>query len=173
MGEPWGVSTKKSIASVGCVMTKIYDLHNDRHTIKLIQDATLNTEDYGLKPEHGLFGSQEWWQAVEQGVIPKKQVEGVISRVYMTGHNDFPEFEVTSETGKTKWERKGNDKYYVVGKRVKILYVTQKFKKPLRIRGLSGKKGLMTDSDVMLEIWGNGEGEIPESVPGPEGTATD
>ncbi len=134
-------------------MIKIYDLRHDRRTITLIQDATLNTEDCGLKLEQGLFGSQEWWQAIEQGVIPKKQIEGVISRVYMSGHNDFPEFEVTSETAKTNWERKGNDTYFVVGRRAKILYVTQKFKKPLAIHGLNGKKELMTDSKVILEIW--------------------
>ena len=133
-------------------MTKVYDLRDDKHTIKLIQNASLNTEDSGLKAEYGLFGSSEWWRAIDQGSIPKCHMEGVISRVYMSGHNDFPEFEVTSETGKTSWERKGDDRHFVVGRRVKITYVIQKFKKPLEIRTMKGKKEL-AESRVALEIW--------------------
>ncbi len=134
-------------------MLKIYDLHHDKRAVKLIQDATLNTEDFGFKQEHGLFGSREWWQAIEQEMIPMKRIEGIISRVYMSGHNDFPEFEVISAEGKTSWERKGNDRYYVVGKRTKIIHVTQKFKKPLEIRGPRGHKELKIDTDMILEIW--------------------
>ena len=134
-------------------MMKIYDLRDDKRTVELIQNATLNMREFGLQPDHGLFGSQEWWEAVEQGVIPKKITEGVISRVYMSGHNDFAEFEVTSGTQKKSWERKGDDKYYVVGRKVRIIYVMQKFKKPLAIRSSMGRKEFMTDSDVVLEIW--------------------
>ncbi len=127
-------------------MTKIYDLLDDKRTIKLIQDATLNTKDFGLKPEHGLFGSEEWWEAIENGTIPKKVLEGVISRVYMSGHNDFPEFEVSARDGsKTSWERQGYDKYYVVGKKIKMIYVVQKPKRPLRNQADRHK--------ILLEIW--------------------
>lgn len=126
-------------------MIKIYDLRDDKRTIKLIQNATLNTKDFGLKPEHGLFGSGEWWEAIENGTIPKKVLEGIISRVYMSGHNDFPEFEVTaSDRSKTNWGRRGHDKYYVPGKKIKMIYVVQKFKRPLRNQ---------TDSHNILEIW--------------------
>ena len=126
-------------------MKKIYDLRDDKRTIKLIQDATLNTKNFGLKPEYGLFGSEEWWEAIEDGAIPKKVLEGIISRVYMSGHNDFPEFEVTAlDNNKTSWERRGHDKYYVLGRKIKIIYVVQKFRQPLRIQ---------TDSHNILEIW--------------------
>lgn len=127
-------------------MIKVYDLRDDKRTVKLIQDATLNTKDFGLKPENGLFGSKEWWEAIKNGIIPKNTLEGIISRVYMSGHNDFPEFEVTANDGsKTRWERQGHDKYYVMGKRIKIIYVVQKLKRPLITCGAKAKN--------VLEIW--------------------
>ena len=127
-------------------MIKVYDLRDDNRTIKLIQNATLNTKDFGLKPEHGLFGSGEWWQAIENGTIPKNVLEGTISRVYMSGHNDFPEVEVTARDGsKTNWGRRGHDKYYVLGKKAKIVYVVQRPKRPLRSRA--------DRHQIPLEIW--------------------
>ena len=133
-------------------MIKIYDLRDDRYTINLIQDATLHTEDAGLKVKHGLFGSTEWWGAIEKGVIPKNRIKGVISRVYMSGHNDFPEFEVTSESGRSSWERNGDDYHFVVGRKIEIVYVTQDFKKPIEIRRIKGRRELMTASRIILEI---------------------
>lgn len=134
-------------------MVKIYDLRDDAYTVKLIQSATLNTKNFGLKPDYGLFGSQEWWEMVERGVIPKHIIEGAISRVYMSGHNDFPEFEVTSEIGKKSWPRMGSDTSYVVGKKAKVVYIGQEFRKPLQVRSANGQKESMLETEVVLEIW--------------------
>ena len=131
---------------------KVYDLRTDIPHIQDIQTATLQTAEYGLKPDHGLFGSDEWWFAIEEGLIPKLVVDGVISRVYMSGHNDFPEFDVTSDQGKTSWERLGNDRCYVIGRRVHLIYVKQQFKVPLKI----GRGRQLTESSVVLEIWVEG-----------------
>ena len=35
----------------------MYDLRDDATFIKQVQEATLNTEHYGIEPTHGLFGS--------------------------------------------------------------------------------------------------------------------
>jgi hypothetical protein len=110
---------------------KIYDLKNDTKHIIEVQDATLYTDKFGLKSEHGLFGTDDWWEAIKQGAIKKISVEGVISRIFMSGHNDFPEFEVVSKNGRTIWHRLGDNKYYALGKRAKIVYVNQEFKKPV------------------------------------------
>ena len=114
-------------------LVKVYDLKADHTFISAVQKATLETGDYGLVPEHGLFGSPEWWQAINAGVIPTNTIEGVISRVYMSGHNDWPEFEINDGVDKTSWTREVNerkdDAMYRVGKRVKLKYVKQKFKK--------------------------------------------
>lgn len=131
-------------------LEKIYGLHEDKQHIKDVQEATLNTEEFGLKPTHGLFGTKEWREAIENGLIKKVVLEGVISRVYMSGHNDFPEFELSSRHGKTSWQRLGNDEAYVVGRRAKVIYVVQEFKKPI---GRKGQKGYLPESCVVLEIW--------------------
>ena len=135
-------------------MIKIYDLRDDTRTVKLIQHATLHTDHAGLRPDHGLLGSKEWWQAVDQGLIPQQTVEGIISRVYMSGHGDFPEFELHSEDiGKTNWERRGEEKYYVIGRGGRIVYVLQEFKQPFEIQKRHSRNEQITHSKVVLEIW--------------------
>jgi len=123
---------------------KIYDLKQDHRKIGLIQKATLETKDYGLVPEYGLFGSPEWWLAIEKGLISIHTIEGIITRVYMSGHNDYPEFEIDDGQEKTCWTRDGKDEAYIVGKRVKLKYVFQKPK-----RAFGGKY----PHEVVLEIW--------------------
>jgi hypothetical protein len=125
-------------------LVKIYDLKQDHRQIGLIQKATLETKDYGLVPEHALFGSPDWWRAVEENLIPVHTIEGIISRVYMSGHNDYPEFEIDDGQEKTRWTREGKDEAYVIGRRVKLKYVFQKPKK-----AFGGKY----PHEVVLEIW--------------------
>jgi hypothetical protein len=105
---------------------KVYDLAEDYETIRLIQRATLNTKEFGLEPEVALYGSDEWWQAVKDGRIPTHSVSGVISSVYMTGHGDWPEFEIDSGNEKSRWTRVGDQSQYGPGRRVKVEYVVQK-----------------------------------------------
>lgn len=105
---------------------KAYDLAEDVETIQLVQRATLNTREFGLEPEIALYGSEEWWRAVNDGRIPMYVVNGVISRVYMTGHGDWPEFEVDDGNEGSRWTRVGEQSLYEPGRKVKIEYVLQK-----------------------------------------------
>jgi hypothetical protein len=110
---------------------EIYNLKNDAIQIRLIQEVSLSENNrIGLKMENGLlYGSNEWFHAVNNGTIPKCIVHGYISKIYMGGHNDFPEFEVTDLNGvKTVWEKKGNDAFYIEGRGIEIIYISQKFK---------------------------------------------
>ena len=107
-------------------MENIYSLKGDARTIRLIHEATQNTERYGVVSEYGLFGSDEWWSAVGENKIESKFIEGKISKVYMAGHNDFPEFKVVSNDEETSWERKGNEKLYKEGVQVRLEYVQVK-----------------------------------------------
>lgn len=109
-------------------MSKVYDLRQDPQRVERIQNATLNTEDYGLLSAHGLFGSSEWWRAIEHGRLPVHFVEGVITDVYETGYDDWPQFEVDDGTRKSHWTRMGDDAEYIVGSRVRIEYVVEKHK---------------------------------------------
>lgn len=85
-------------------MNKIYSLKSDVRHIENVQKATLKTKKYGIVSD-GLFGSTEWRQALERGEIEIHTVEGVISKVYMSGHNDFPEFKIESDGNVTSWAR--------------------------------------------------------------------
>ena len=109
-------------------MKQIYSLKSDARHIENVQKATLETESYGIVSEHGLFGSSEWWDALKSGEIKIHALEGVISKVYMSGHNDFPEFKIEAAGNVTSWERKGNIALYKEGVPVKIEYVLTKSK---------------------------------------------
>jgi hypothetical protein len=124
--------------------TKVYDILEDPREIPAIQNATLNTKDFGLVPEHGLFGSEDWWKSVESGAIPVLVTEGMITRLYMTGHNDWPEFEIDSHGQKSSWTRRVDLNAYHPGKQVRVEYVNQKPKKDLLGTGVS---------KVVLRIW--------------------
>ena len=103
-----------------------YDLRQDSQRVSAVQNATMTTDRYGIVPEHGLLGSEEWWQAIESGLIQVNRLEGTVSRVYMSGHNDFPEFEVDDGNSKTRWERYGKESEYLEGQHVVIEYVQTK-----------------------------------------------
>lgn len=134
----------------------IYDLRNDHKHIRDVQDATLHSSWAGLVPEHGLFGSEEWWTSINEGRIRLHVIRGRITRVYMSGHNDFPEFEVDDGKAKTKWVRVGTDSEYVDGRPVQIEYVQQRFKnEDKKLRKILGKYSecvlrisVETDSDT-------------------------
>jgi hypothetical protein len=113
----------------------VYDLATDQETISQVQRATLTTKDFGVVPEVALLGSDEWWAAIEDGRIPKHEVTGSISRLFMTGHGDWPEFELDSNGTKTTWTRLGNQVVYAEGKGAKIEYVMQKLRRALLNRG--------------------------------------
>jgi hypothetical protein len=113
------------------MLRPVFDLRVAHDDIAAVQDATINSSWAGLIPDHGLFGSREWWEAVDDGDIPTHTLSGTIARVYMSGHNDYPEFEVIADGATSSWTRRGDDDTYVVGRGVVIEYVLQRYKTPL------------------------------------------
>ena len=124
----------------------VYDLSKDNTRVKKIQRATLETEDYGFLPEIALFGSPEWWKAVEDGRIPIYTVTGFISKVNENIRGAWPVCEVNSDGEKTEWTRDGEDAAYQVGRRICIEYVYQRGK-PSKVW-----KGLGARTNVALRI---------------------
>jgi len=113
-------------------LKEIYNLISDDRLIRLSQDPYDRNLQYTIKEGGGLlFGTKEWFRAIASGLIHKCVVKGVISRVYMSGHNDYPEFEIENSESKTTWTRLGIDKMYQVGKRVELTYVDKASKRPL------------------------------------------
>ena len=94
---------------------KVYDLSQDRETVALIEKASQQTAEFGFVPEVAVFGSDEWWAAVEDGRIEQHTIEGVITRLYMSGHGDWPEFELSFGKEITRWTRLGSHNAYRVG----------------------------------------------------------
>jgi|GEM_PF-3541050 len=118
-----------SVRIMNAKWVKVYDLSDDNKLIKEVQHATLNTTDYGLVPEVALYGSEDWWQAIEVGTIPKVVIKGVITDVFTSGDSNWPQFEIDANGEKTVWTRFGDCDFYEVGCNVELEYVVQKAKK--------------------------------------------
>ncbi|MFM7021514.1 MAG: hypothetical protein ACKOXB_00940 [Flavobacteriales bacterium] len=112
-------------------MKTVYNLKDDSRRIKLIQETSLDSKSiYGYKIiDNLLFGSKDWFKAIEIGKISTYNVQGIISKLIEAGHNDYPEFELENGDGKFLWTRYGNSKLYVVGKKVEVIFIEQKFKR--------------------------------------------
>jgi hypothetical protein len=118
-------------------LKSIYCLKEDYRRIKIIQEASIDEKSiYGYKIENGLlFGTKEWFDAIEDGIIIKHSIKGIITRIFMSGHNDYPEFEIENSEGKTIWPKFGCDDAYKVGKKIELVFVEQKYKRPNDIIG--------------------------------------
>jgi hypothetical protein len=110
---------------------KAYDLADDKDRIDATRRTTRSSSIFGLAPDVEDFGSQAWWQAIENGRIPRHAVSGVIIGLYMTGHGDWPEFEVDSAGIRTRWTRFGDQSLYQQGREARIEYVELKTKNVL------------------------------------------
>src|SRR5436305_11229834 len=95
-------------------MLTIYRLRLNKAKSKTVQEATLTSEEWGIEPTHGLYGSGEWWDNVRNGTLPVHRVQGTIIRVYNEGpYRDQPVFDMRTEDGKEyTWEQHANDSDY-------------------------------------------------------------
>jgi hypothetical protein len=114
-------------------MLTIYRLRADKDFIAQVQKATTTSEEFGIEPTHGLFGSAKWWQHVRDRTLPVHTLRGAITRVYMGSMNDWPEFTMRTETGEeSSWSRYANDlvfaSLYTVGRPIELDYVVQQYR---------------------------------------------
>ena len=112
-------------------MITIYRLQLDKSYVREVQEATNSTENFGIEPTHGMFGSVEWWQHIREGTLPVYNLKGTISSVHMGSMNDWPEFTLRAEDGKeSTWSRYANAPefatLYTVGRPIEIDYVIQR-----------------------------------------------
>ena len=110
----------------------VYDLHQDERQIAAVQKATLTTEEYGIEPTHGLFGSETWWEQIADGRLPTETLRGTVSRVYMGSMGDWPEFEMICKGGAierfTRHQTPADgsqDRLYQTGKQIEVDTVWQ------------------------------------------------
>jgi len=65
------------------------ELKADPEYVSLTQALTLDkSRPYvGLNGTYGLFGSQEWWDSINQGKMPLLSLSGVIKKAYVAGQD--------------------------------------------------------------------------------------
>ena len=125
-------------------MNTVYRLKDDQKNIADIQRATKTTDEFGIEPTHGLFGSDEWWRNIATGQLVLQTLKGVISSVYMSGHNDWPEFEMVDENdNKSSWTRVANsqelDNSYLAVHSIELDFVVQRHRTKSWDRGAETK----------------------------------
>jgi hypothetical protein len=121
-----------------------YQLSKNEKFIQQVQRATITTEEFGIEPTHGIFGSSEWWETIASGELPVQTASGVITQVYMGSMNDWPEFAMEIDSGEVlRWTREVNtkeqDALYRVGRRVEVDYVLQRHRPKSWDRGAETK----------------------------------
>ena len=109
-------------------MLTIYDLRADQAEIKRVQEIVKEGRTR-YRTKWGLFGTKDWWDRLNEEQLIQK-LSGVISRVYMSGHNDYPEFEISCQGQKYSFARIGDDESYEVGKKAEVECIESQYIQP-------------------------------------------
>lgn len=132
------------------------ELKNKPEQIVLTQSLTLDKSrpNIGLKGTNGLFGSQEWWNSINQGKMPLLYVSGVITRTYVAGQDPSPvdnAFSLLLDDGSKVEEsiydyiKEEDKKLFQKGSRVEIIYANDELKR----KNSNGEKAYL---DIVLEM---------------------
>lgn len=113
------------------------ELKNDPQQVVMAQALTKDvSRPFGLKGTFGLFGSEDWWANIKNGVMPTNFVKGVISRLFISGQDEDSQpntFELLLPNGNSHTESifTGNaqDKnLFQLGRSVYIFYALDELK---------------------------------------------
>lgn len=141
-------------------MKLVYFLSEELKTkpeqIVLTQSLTLDKSrpNIGLKGTYGLFGSQEWWNSINQGKMPLLYVSGVITRTFVAGQDPSPvdnAFSLLLDDGSKVEEsiydyiKEEDKKLFQKGSRVEIIYANDELKR----KNSNGEKAYL---DIVLEM---------------------
>lgn len=139
-------------------MVKIYrlseELAGDPEQVVDAQALTLDETrpHMGLKGSLGLFGSSEWWESIQNGIMPQRRVSGVIKRVFVAGQDrsEIPNaFDMITPDGVRMEGIYVNSPedvaYYEVGRRVEVVYALDELKMALP----SGEKNHL---EIVIEV---------------------
>jgi hypothetical protein len=133
-------------------------LKNDPQYVAAVQARTLDGSKLpgGLKGVYGLFGSDQWWKSIAEGVAPVTRLSGTILSVAPEGmHNEGRGFEMKMPDGSSyKYScvvnRKEDRKRYVIGKKIEVVYVTEPLKNPVPVA--NGRPQTLADTVVEISI---------------------
>lgn len=101
-----------------------YRLKDNPNHIAQVQKATLTTENFGIEPTHGLFGSPEWWERIAGGDLLIHTLRGIVTDRFMGSMGDWPMIKVRNDAGEeSSWTREVNireqDALYRVGRPIR------------------------------------------------------
>lgn len=113
-------------------------LEQNPEIVEQAKKMTLNEKRplLGFKGTYGFYGSEEWWNNMDNKVIPQKVIKGEIVKIYVTGWGESKNntIDILLDDGSIIMEGMyaNNNDYksmYKVGKRIKIEYFTEEQKK--------------------------------------------
>ena len=114
------------------------ELERNPRMIKMAQSLTLDLSrpGMGLKGSFGLYGSDEWWKSIDEGLLKCRKIRGTVTRVYCAGQSEggkVNSFELKLDDGGKYSEsiyvnERGDYKLFKVGSVVEILYVFDELK---------------------------------------------
>ena len=142
-------------------MKVAYCLKEDQKHIQQVQKATLTTDDFGIEPTDGLFGSPEWWDRIAGGDLPLHTLKGTITERFMGSMGDWPMIRVLSDAGEqSSWTREVNhkeqDALYRVGRYIEIDYVLQKHRGKALARNPKHHEVI-----IEIRVEPDGAGDVP------------
>lgn len=132
-------------------------LEDNPKDVLMTQKVTLNEKktNLGLNGTYGLYGSDEWWNNINNNIIPKKTIEGRILRKYITGQDEniFNTIDILLENGIVFSEgiyfnNKKDIKLYDEGVNIKILYIYDD-------RKAKDENGMHLKSKIVYDIYIN------------------
>lgn len=146
--------------NAGVPMKVVYrlrdELHTDPEQVRLAQALTRDPSQplTGLKGTFGLFGSQQWWDSIEQGKLPLLRVSGIISDLYVEGQDEAEDekgMDLTLGDGsihsESVYANKSEDvRLFQIGCKVDIVYVLDELKQQ------PGPDGEINYTDIPLEM---------------------
>jgi hypothetical protein len=140
-------------------MKLVYQLTEElKHDPEQVAKAQALTQDkskpFGLKGSRGLFGSVEWWSNIEKGVLPTRQISGVIERLFVSGQEKSAQantFDLLSSDGTLYTESilvnsQVDQQLFKVGSRVEMVYVFDELKEQ------PAPDGGVNYLDILLEM---------------------
>jgi len=126
-----------------------YDLKSDEDVDGM---AAATRSGHGIGRDPAVVGTPEWWSLLGTERLPVHSQEGVIERVFWTGHGDFPEFTLVSPDGsRGTWPRFGDHTLYVEGLHARIQWVEQRWAEAER-RAFGDVIGEVTHLPVCVEV---------------------
>ena len=146
---------KKSNIQMKLTFQLAQQLKDEPERISLAQALTLNDAKprMGLKGKYGLYGSQEWWNNIEQRKAPLKFISGVITRVYIAGQDEqlINSFDLLLDDGSIHnnsiyANHKRDRKLFKIGHRVDIVFILDELKRQ------PAEDGGVNCSEIVLEM---------------------